>query len=303
MRQDKDRSSKWLLGKHGGSVVRLAGITGFTSWRHLTAEVVAPRRLLDGLIELRFPNEPTPTLVLVEIESYADSDADRQVLDDLMLVAVERGVVPEVVSLVLKPKGNVRVMGATERTSRSGRVRFGGAWPVVQLWELDAERLLADPDVGLVPWVPLAHSTLPPAELVSRCIQRIQAVPNDTERAGLLAVTELLAGFAYPDFSFVDLFRGHPMIIREALQSETFRTFREELRKEWTQEAVQEAAVEELRAVMRDVLQARFGQLPPELGAAVNTVKELPRLRSLNRLAATCPDLAAFTTELNTPTT
>jgi hypothetical protein len=139
MRRDKDRSGKWLLGKHGGSVVRLAGITGFTSWRHLTSEVVAPRRLLDGLIELRFPNEPTPTLVLVEIESYADSDADRQVLDDLLLVAVERGAVPEVVSLVLKPKGNVRVTGTDERFSRSRRVRFNATWPVVQLWELDAD--------------------------------------------------------------------------------------------------------------------------------------------------------------------
>jgi hypothetical protein len=303
MRQDKDRSSKWLLSKHGGSVVRLAGITGFTSWRHLTSEVVAPRRLLDGLIELRFPNEPTPTLVLVEIESYADSDADRQVLDDLMLVAVERGVVPEVVSLVLKPKGNVRVAGTNERLSRSGRVRFAGTWPVVQLWELDAERLLADPDVGLVPWVPLTHTTLPPEELVSRCVQRIEAVPNDTERAGLLAVTELLAGFAYPGFSFVDLFRGHPMIIREALQSETFRTFREELRKEWSAEAALEATRIAHRDNIRRTLRLRFGVSSPEALAALDAIADPARLQDLHDLAVTCPDLAAFAAGLTKPTT
>jgi hypothetical protein len=293
MRQDKDRSGKWLLGKHGGSVVRLAGITGFTSWRHLTAEVVAPRRLLDGLIELRFPNEPSPTLVLVEIESYADSDADRQVFDDLMLVAVERGVVPEVVSLVLKPKGNVRVAGTDERLSRSGRVRLNATWPVVQLWELDADRLLADPDVGLVPWVPLTRSALPPEELVSRCVRRIEAVPDDTERAGLLAVTEILAGFAFPGFDLLRLFEGKPMVIREALQSETFRTFREE----W----LREGAADELRTGMLDILQTRFGPPAPEVATALQSVKDLSRLRLLNRLAVTCPDLAAFTAELTNP--
>ena len=77
-------------------------------------------------------------LVLVEIETYPDADADRQVLDDLMLIAVDRKAVPEVVSLVLKPKGNLNVAGASERVSPRGRARSGcrrsgssrsAAWP------------------------------------------------------------------------------------------------------------------------------------------------------------------------------
>lgn len=290
MRQDKDRSSKWLLDRHGGSVVRLAGITGFSSWRHLASEVVAPRRLLDGLIELRFPDDPTPTLVLVEIESYADSTADRQVLDDLLLVAVERGVVPEVVSLVLKPKGNVRVTGRDERASRSGRVRFAATWPVVQLWELDAAQLLADPDIGLVPWVPLTHTDLPPRELVARCVQRIATVPDPTERAGLLAVTEILAGFAFPGFRIVDLFEAQPMIIRDALRSEALRPVREQLEQEYGARALHDA--------IAGVLTDRFGPLPPDVQPAVIAVTDTARLQRLTRVAATAPDLAAFTAEL-----
>src|SRR6266545_3202752 len=169
MRQDKDRSGKWLLTHHGDAILRLGGITGFSAWKALQAETIAPRRLPDGLIEVRFPGDTEPTLVLVEIETYPDSDADRQVLDDLMLIAVDRKTVPEVVSLILKPKGNLTVTGASDRTSPHGRTKIGGSWPVVRLWELDAETLLTSPDVGLIPWVPLARTTLGPDELMTRC--------------------------------------------------------------------------------------------------------------------------------------
>src|SRR5690349_11394953 len=129
MRQDKDRSGKWLLTHHGDAILRLGGITGFTAWKALQPETVAPRRLPDGVIEVRFPGDPEPRLVLVEIETYPDADADRQVLDDLMLIAVDRRVVPEVVALVLKPKGKLVVTGAAERTSPRGQTRVGGSWP------------------------------------------------------------------------------------------------------------------------------------------------------------------------------
>lgn len=82
MRQDKDRSGKWLLAHHGDAGLKLAGLTGFTTWKALQPETVAPGRLPDGLLEVRFPGEAEATLVLVEIETYPDADADRQVLDD-----------------------------------------------------------------------------------------------------------------------------------------------------------------------------------------------------------------------------
>lgn len=138
MHQDKDRVGKWLLAKHGDALLRLAGITGFTNWEYVPTEVVAPRRTLDGLFRVRYAGEREPRLVLVEIESYADSTADRQVLDDIMLVALEHRRIPEVVSLVLKPKGAVTVNGRDERVSPSGQVRLTGTWPVVRVgsWTL-----------------------------------------------------------------------------------------------------------------------------------------------------------------------
>src|SRR5581483_9392854 len=192
---------------------QVGGITGFSSWKAVQAETVAPRRLPDGLIEVRFPGETEPTLVLVEIETYPDADVDRQLLDDLMLIAVDRKVVPEVVSLVLKPKGNLSVTGSAERIGARGRTRIGGTWPVVRLWELDAETLFAAGDVGLIPWVPLTRSTDSPDVLMTRCRDRLAVVPDPADRAGLIAVTYILAGLAFPDRRFLNLFGGAKVMI------------------------------------------------------------------------------------------
>lgn len=132
-------------------MLRLAGINGFSRWKAIQPETVAPRRLPDGLIEVWFPGQDESTWVLMEIETYPDADVDRQVHDDLKLICVDRGIVPEVASLILKPKGKLAVEGGTERTIGSGRTRLSGSWPVVRLWELEAEDLFALGDVGLVP--------------------------------------------------------------------------------------------------------------------------------------------------------
>lgn len=292
MRQDKDRGGKWLLTHHGDAVLRLGGITGFTAWTALQAETVAPRRLPDGLLEVRFPGEAEPTLVLVEIETYPDSDADRQVLDDLMLIAVDRKAVPEVVSLVLKPKGKLTVTGASEHVSPRGRTRIGGSWPVVRMWELDAEALLASPDVGVIPWVPLAHTTLPPDELMTRCRDRLVQVSDANDRAGLIAVTDVFVGLAFPGRSIFEVLRGSPMF------EKIFETaYRESpaLRETWRGLIHRQG----LREATLVALEAQFGSVPAECAAGVDDVMDEDRLKTLHRLAVTCPDVGAFVAALN----
>ena len=286
MRQDKDRSAKWLLTHHGDAVLKLAGVTGFRSWRALQPETVAPRRLPDGLLEVRFPGEAEPTWVLVEIETYPDSDADRQVLDDLMLIAVDRKVVPEVVSLVLKPKGNLAVAGASERVSPRGGTRIVGSWPVVRLWELEAEQLLGAGDAGLIPWVPLTKTTLPAEELMMRCRDRLAQVPDKTDRAGLMAVTVILSGLAFPGKDFLNLFGGATAMIESPVLDEVKAI----LKKRYEADATRQAVVE--------ALEVRFGSVPLERIAALNAIEDQARLKELHRLAITCPDLDAFVAAL-----
>ena len=279
MRQDKDRGGKWLLAHHGDAVLRLAGLTGFTRWRAVPPETVAPRRLPDGLLGVEFPDRPGPTLVLVEIETYPDPDADRQVLDDVMLLAVDRRAVPEVVSLVLKPKGNLAVRGAAERASPSGRTRVGGAWPVVRLWELDAEPLLAADDPGLIPWVPLTRTTLGPEELLTRCRDRLERVPEPHDREGLKVVTQILAGLAFPGYQILNLFGGSKMF---DIGSPLLEEIKDLIR------------AQALRDAIKANLMDRFGAVPEEQLVGLADVTDVARLNRLIRLAVTCPDLDTF---------
>jgi hypothetical protein len=333
MRQDKDRGGKWLLSHHGDAILRLAGFTGFSSWKALHSETVAPRRLPDGLLEVRFPGVPEPVLVLVEVETYPDSDVDRQVLDDLMVIALDRGSVPEVVSLVLKPKGKLAVSGSAALTSARGGTRVSGSWPVVRLWELEADQLFAAGDVGLIPWVPLTRTTLPPEELMARCHDRLVQVPDPKDRAGLLAVTQILAGLAFPDRRFLKLFGGAQMVIdspvldeamalleekvnrevrqrvteevrgelrkevaeevRGELRKEVAEEVRGELRKEVAEEARREVAMNS-RETIRTILEARFGTVPADRLVPLAAIEDESRLQELIRLAATCADLDTF---------
>ena len=66
MHQDKDRGGKWMIANFGEAILRLGGLGGFTSCEHQPVEVVAPRRTLDGLFKVTFPDQPEPTLVLID---------------------------------------------------------------------------------------------------------------------------------------------------------------------------------------------------------------------------------------------
>jgi hypothetical protein len=78
----KDKSERWLLQQQAGSILRLAGITGFTSWTVEESSLIAPRRLPDGMVSVVFPDRPKPVPFLIEIESYSNRDAERQLFED-----------------------------------------------------------------------------------------------------------------------------------------------------------------------------------------------------------------------------
>src|SRR5947209_5127502 len=50
--QPYDRSSKWLIDHYAAAMLRLAGITDVISCRPVPGEVVQPRQLPDGLLEV-----------------------------------------------------------------------------------------------------------------------------------------------------------------------------------------------------------------------------------------------------------
>src|SRR5206468_218623 len=110
------------------------------------------------------------------------------------------------------------------------------------------------------------------------CRDRLVAVPDATDRAGLSAVTQILAGLAFPDKRFLDLFGGAQAMIESPVLDEVKALIR----------------VRAIRENIRATLEARFGSVPAERVAPLDAVADETRLKELVRLAATCSDLDTF---------
>jgi hypothetical protein len=194
-----DKSSKWLIQHHGDSILRLAGVTDIETWKPLQAELIQPRRLPDGLIEVRRRGESEDDLYVLEIATYPEARIVEQVVRATPLVYLDRQIVPDVLALILHPRGTAVPPGATTMRSRHGWTTWPLSWRTVRLWTLPAETLLAAGDVGLIPWVPLTQFDGSPEPILRECRERIdQSAPAD-EHENLLAVTQFLARLRYND--------------------------------------------------------------------------------------------------------
>jgi hypothetical protein len=212
-----DKSSKWLLEHHGSSVLRLAGMRDILACRSMQANVVQPRRLPDGLLEARLRGLSRRRPILVEVATYPEARVVRQAADDLMLVYQVRGILPEVLTLVLRERGTYRVPSELEVRSELGWTTLRCSWKVVELWQVSAEELLAAGDVGLLPWVPLTRFEGPPRDLLQRCRERIDRQARHDERANLLAVSQVLTKLRFPDPQLLALFGGRQIMIDSPL--------------------------------------------------------------------------------------
>jgi predicted transposase YdaD len=281
MREDKDRSSKWVVEHRGDSLLRLAGIHGFSRWQPAPSQLIQPLESPDGVLEVFFPGRAEPDLVVVEVATYPERRANEQMQRDDMAVVLARRLMPEVVTLVLCPKGQLRLTGAHTWTSRLGGTAMTLSWRVVELWTLSAADLLATGDVGLVPLVPLTQLTEPPEVVFQECRRRIDQAPEE-ERANMLAVTQVMAQLRYNDSNLLAILGGRQTMIESPL----------------IQEIIDETRHENTRTNITSILQDRFGALPAEVSAALAAVQDMQRLNELLRVAYRCADLAAFQAQL-----
>jgi predicted transposase YdaD len=280
MREDKDRSGKWILEHQGGAILRLGGLTGYTAWRLSAAELHVPKRLPDGLLEVTFPDRAEPALVVVEVSTYPERRAEEQALQDALMVYLDRGVLPEVITLVLHPKGNLRVTGTSELVSRQSCCELRFSWRVVNLWELSGEELLAANDVGLVPWVPLTRFDQPPEVMLQRCRERIDRQARPEEHSSMLVVSQILAQLRYNVPELLAIFGGGQSMF--------------EIESPLLKEIEDRGALQGRREGLRDVLEARFGSVPDDLVAHLKTIHSATKLRELARQAASSNDIESF---------
>jgi hypothetical protein len=279
-----DKSSKWLIQHHGDSILRLAGVHDIAAWTPLQTEPVQPRRLPDGLLEVRRQSRARPSLFVLEISTYPYTRLAKQAADDALLVYLERRAVPGVVALILHPRGNRRAPGEITLQSVDGSTRIDVAWKVVELWTIPAEQLLAAGDVGLIPWVPLAQFDGPPERLFRECRTRIDRDAPLEERENLRVVTHFLAGLKYNDARLFQLLGGREAMVK--IGSPILR--------EIIDESTRETVVEDVTTV----LVARFGSEAEALEPQLKAIDDAARLKELLRHAAKCRTLGSFRKQL-----
>jgi hypothetical protein len=181
-----DTTSKYLIQHHGDSILWLAGVRDIASWTPRQAELVLARRLPDGFLEVLHHGRAKPDPYIIEVATIPEARVANQIVDDTLLVYFERRVLPEVVVLFLRPRGNVAAAQTAQLSSRHGLTTWGVSRRIVKLWEVPAAELLAAGDIGLIPWVPLAKIDGPPEPVFRECKARIARVRSEDEQESLL---------------------------------------------------------------------------------------------------------------------
>ena len=234
------------------------------------------------MLEVGFPDATEPVLYVVEISTYPERRAEQQARDDALLVLLDRGRLPEVLPLVLQPRGQLRVEGRQEVTSQRSWSCLAFTWRVVELWTLSAEALLAANEIGLIPWIPLAQSVQPAEVILRECRDRIDRLVPPGERGNFLAVTEMLARLRYNRESIEAIFGRSGVMIDSP----------------WLKEIVEESEAVQQRKDILHFLSGRFGTVPAEVKTALERVSDSGRLLELVRWAGRCADLDAFRARL-----
>jgi hypothetical protein len=150
-RQRYDITSKWLLHNQGKGALFVGGLKRVRHIEPMPGEIAQSRRYPDGLLRVFLQGEAKPRPLLVELATYPENRALKQALDDLTLAYHALGQLPDLLMLVLCPKGSLRIGGKHEIRGRLELSRLEVEWRTVELWTLPAEEFLAAGGPGTVP--------------------------------------------------------------------------------------------------------------------------------------------------------
>lgn len=269
-----DIASKWLLHNQGKGALLVGGLTDVQRIEPMPGEIVQNRKYPDGLLRVYLAGQRQSHHVLIEIATYPEKRALRQALDDLTLSYQTLGHLPELLMLILRPKGQFRISGRHTVRSKLGLSCLEAEWKPVELWTLPAAEYLDRGDVGVTPWIPLMDFSGLPETLIERCAEKIEHQAHPKDRADLLVVSQVMAGLRFPDPALLQLFGGQRPMIESPL--------------------IQKVIAETIHQNILDVLKVRFETVPRNVTKPLREILDEKKLRKLNMLAVKCPDLETF---------
>jgi hypothetical protein len=240
----------------------------------MPGEIVQNRKYPDGLLQVFLGSETKPHHVLIEVATYPEKRALKQALNDLTLAYNMLGHLPDLLMLVLRPKGKYRISGQHEIHGKLGLASLTARWTVKELWTLSAEEHLTSGDVSVVPWTVLMQFAGPPEALLERCAAKIEREAHPTDRADLLAVTQVLAELVFPSPDLLGLLKEKEVMIESPM--------------------LKRLMAERSHNLILALLKKRFGTVSQDTTKLLREVVNEKALTKLLLLAAECPDLAAF---------
>jgi hypothetical protein len=169
--QQQDRTSKWFLKQQTPALLKICDFNDVESIRVETAEMVAPRRIADGIIHVKFKDNPVEVPFIIEFESYPSTDNSQQIAEDMMTYYLTERRLPEAILFVLRPSRrstpNADYTGrpspeSIQFTGELGTSTINVRWRTINAWEKRADDLFALNDPNVVPMIPLTQSDLSP---------------------------------------------------------------------------------------------------------------------------------------------
>ena len=203
-------------------------------------------------------------------------------MDDVMLVYQDRRELPDVLVLVLSPKGKAQIANSLEIRSEFGLTTLQANWRVVEMWTLEASDLLATGEPGLMPWVSLTHFDGPIEPVLRECRRIIDEPAKPAEHENLLAVSQVLLELNYNNPGLFAIFGGRDAMIQSPMMNEL----------------ITEENAHCLHEAILNILGKRFGPVSPEVSTALCSIMDPKRLQELNTSAALSPDLESFRRDL-----
>jgi hypothetical protein len=273
-RQRIDMGSKWLLHNQGKSALFIGGFPRVERLEPMPGEIVQNRKYPDGLFKATFRGQRKSQHVLIEVTTYTEERALTQALGDLALAYSALRYLPEVLLLILRPKGKLRIGERHEVRSPMGYSRLTGAWKVVEVWTLPAAKFLEEGDVGAVPWITLMDFPGPPEALLERCAEKIEREAHPKDRADLLVVSQVMSELRFPNPELLSLLKGKQAMIESPLL------------QRMRAETIQELTLEDLKS--------RFGTVPRDVSKRLREIIDEKKQRQLHGVAITCPNMEAF---------
>jgi hypothetical protein len=270
-----DHAIKQIAETTGRPLARIAAVK-CTEWAPLESSLPAT---VEKLADRAFRASQREASFVVYFEFYTtwDASAPWDILGKSGMLSQREHLPTVCIAVIFQPKGYKPQNGRIQLEAVGGMTQFVRLREV-PLWELKPEPWW-DEEPGLMALYPLCHHGEEAEVVIRHAAAAIEsAVAEQSARQDFLSFLGFYGLLGYPAVNVLEI------IGRENMRDSTFY-----------QEVFHDGALEERRASILEVLQARFGEKAANpFAALLGRIDNLDFLRSLNRSAIQCVSLEEF---------